>query len=201
MLSIGLQTSITPHTVQKIILASQSPRRKQLLEMAEIAFEVIVADVDETNPPGMAGEDVPAHLAQKKADAVAHLAPGAIVIAADTIVLLDNHILGKPTDAKDAIAILTALSGRVHRVVTGVCIRNQEAEHVFSVVTEVYFRHLTQEQITHYVHKYKPYDKAGAYAIQEWIGVTGIEKINGDYYNVMGLPVGDVVKVLHTLQQ
>lgn len=171
------------------------------MEMAEIEFEVVIADVDETNPPGMPGEEVPAHLAQKKADAIAHLVPGAIVIAADTIVLLDEQILGKPKDADDAIAILTSLAGRGHRVVTGVCIRSNDVNHVFSVVTEVFFRPLTQEQIAHYVHKYRPYDKAGAYAIQEWIGVTGIERINGDYYNVMGLPVGDVVNVLRAMQQ
>lgn len=183
----------------KIILASQSPRRRQLLEMAEIEFEVLIADVDETNPPGMPGEQVPLHLAQKKADAVAHLIHDAIVIAADTVVLLDHHILGKPVDEAHAITILRQLSGRMHKVVTGVCIRKESKEVSFSVTTEVYFRPLTDTQITHYVTRYKPFDKAGAYAIQEWIGVTGIEKINGDYYNVMGLPIGDVVKVLASL--
>jgi septum formation protein len=182
--------------VQKIILASQSPRRKQLMEMAELEFEVLVTDVDETNPPGMPGEQVPEFLARKKADAVSHLAHEAIVIAADTVVLLDHHILGKPKDEAHAIAILKQLSGRMHTVVTGVCIRNADKEAAFSVTTEVHFRPLTDEQITHYVTRYKPYDKAGAYAIQEWIGVTGIEKINGDYYNVMGLPIGDVVIAL-----
>lgn len=182
--------------MHRIVLASQSPRRKQLMEMAELHFEIIIADVDETNPPGMPGEQVPAHLARKKADAVAHLAPGAIVISADTIVLLDDAILGKPTDAANAVQILSMLSGRVHRVITGVCIRRGDTEKVFSVTTEVYFRHLSRHQIQHYVDYYKPYDKAGAYAIQEWIGVTGIEKINGDYYNVMGLPIGDVLNVL-----
>jgi septum formation protein len=184
--------------VQKIILASQSPRRQQLLQMAELKFDVIIADVDETNPPGMPGDDVPAHLAVKKADAVSHLAPDAVVIAADTVVLLDGDILGKPTDAADAIAMLSRLSGRTHRVVTGVCIRSSNKETVFSVVTEVHFRPLSLAQITHYVDNYRPFDKAGAYAIQEWIGVTGIEKINGDYYNVMGLPIGDVIHVLRT---
>lgn len=180
----------------KIILASQSPRRKQLLEMAEIPFEILIADVDETNPPGMAGEFVPEFLAKKKADAVSHLVQGAIVIAADTVVLLDHHILGKPKNAEHAKEILSQLSGRMHKVVTGVCIRKAGKEISFSVTTEVYFRPLTVAQIEHYVTHYKPFDKAGAYAIQEWIGVTGIEKINGDYYNVMGLPIGDVVKVL-----
>lgn len=184
--------------MQQIVLASQSPRRKQLMEMAELQFDIIIADVDETNPPGMPAEEVPSFLARKKADAVSHRAPGAIVVSADTIVLLDGMILGKPTDAANAIEILGMLSGRMHRVITGVCIRKDELERVFSVTTEVYFRPLSTEQIAHYVNHYKPYDKAGAYAIQEWIGVTGIEKINGDYYNVMGLPIGDVLNVLKT---
>lgn len=180
----------------KLILASQSPRRKQLMEMAELEFEVLIADVDETNPPGMKGEDVPEHLARKKADAVAHLVADATVIAADTIVLLDDEILGKPKDEADAKSILGKLSGRMHRVITGVCIRKGSKEAGFSVVTEVYFRPLSEQQIAHYVANYKPYDKAGAYAIQEWIGVTAIEKINGDYYSVMGLPIGEVIKAL-----
>lgn len=180
----------------KIILASQSPRRKQLLELAEIDFEIIIADVDETNPPGMPGDDVPAFLAKKKANAIAHLAGDAIVIAADTVVLLDHHILGKPTDAANAKAILRQLSGRMHKVVSGVCILQADREVSFSVTTQVFFRPLTDAQIDHYISRYQPYDKAGAYAIQEWIGVTGIEQINGDYYNVMGLPIGDVIHVL-----
>ena len=176
----------------KIILASQSPRRKQLMEMAELEFEVLIADVDETNPPGMPASQVPEHLARKKADAVSLWVNDAIVIAADTLVLLDDHILGKPRDAAHAIEILKQLSGRVHTVVTGVCIRKEQKEICFSTTTEVHFRKLSDEQIAHYVAQYKPFDKAGAYAIQEWIGVTGIEKINGDYYNVMGLPIGEV---------
>lgn len=166
------------------------------MEMAELSFEVLIADVDETNPPGMPGEQVPEHLARKKADAVRYLVNDAIVIAADTVVLLDDRILNKPKDDADAIAILTALSGRIHTVVTGVCIRKGDKEKSFSITTEVHFRKLSIAQIEHYVHQYKPFDKAGAYAIQEWIGVTGIEKINGDYYNVMGLPIGTVLEVL-----
>jgi len=178
--------------MDKIILASQSPRRRQLMEMAELEFEVLIADVDETNPPGMPAAEVPEHLARKKADAVSLWVNDAIVIAADTLVLLDEHILGKPKDAAHAIEILKQLSGRVHTVVTGVCIRKEQKEICFSTTTEVHFRKLSDEQIAHYVAQYKPFDKAGAYAIQEWIGVTGIEKINGDYYNVMGLPIGEV---------
>jgi len=167
------------------------------MEMAELEFEILIADVDETNPPGMPGEDVPEFLAKKKADAVSHLVNDAIVVAADTVVLLDHHILGKPKDAEHAKIILGQLSGRMHKVVTGVCIRKSAKEISFSTTTEVYFRLLSNSQINHYVSRYKPFDKAGAYAIQEWIGVTGIEKINGDYYNVMGLPIGDVVKILN----
>lgn len=182
--------------MRQIILASQSPRRKWLMEMAELQFDIIVADVDETNPPGMPGDDVPEFLARKKAAAIAPLAPEAVIIAADTVVLLDHYILGKPTDEANALDILRQLSGRMHKVVSGVCIRDGVREVSFSVTTEVYFRSLTDAQIRHYVTNYKPYDKAGAYAIQEWIGVTGIEKINGDYYNVMGLPIGDLIVAL-----
>lgn len=168
-----------------------------MLQEAGYDFTIIIADVDETNPPGMPGEQVPEHLARKKADAIQHMASDAIVIAADTVVLLDHHILGKPTDAAHAKAMLQQLSGRVHYVVTGVCIQDATHQVSFSVTTEVYFRPLTTEQINYYVDKYQPFDKAGSYAIQEWIGMVGIEKINGDYYNVMGLPISEVVKVLN----
>lgn len=183
--------------MHKIILASQSPRRKQLMELAELQFDIIIADVDETNPPGMQGDLVPEYLAKKKAAAIEEQVHDAIIVAADTVVLLDHEILGKPKDEADAINILTKLSGRKHEVVTGVCMQQGQKQISFSTVTEVYFRPLTQEQIKHYVSNYKPYDKAGAYAIQEWIGMIGIEKINGDYYNVMGLPIGEVVKILN----
>jgi len=182
--------------MHKIILASQSPRRKQLLQQAEIEFEILVADVDETPPAGMPGTELPVYLAKLKADTVQHLAEDAIVIAADTVVLLDDKILGKPRDAEDAREMLRQLSGRMHTVVTGVCIQSESKQISFSTETKVYFRSLTREQIAYYVESYKPYDKAGAYAIQEWIGMIGIEKINGDYYNVMGLPIGEVVAFL-----
>lgn len=182
--------------MDRIILASQSPRRKQLMEAAEIAFEIVIADVDETNPPGMPGEQVPEHLAKKKAAAIEKEYADAIIVAADTVVLLDGEILGKPKDATDAEYILSKLAGRIHRVVTGVCIQKGSQQHSFSITTEVHFRTLTADQIKYYVAHYKPFDKAGAYAIQEWIGMVGIEKINGDYYSVMGLPIGEVVKAL-----
>ncbi|OSZ81862.1 septum formation protein Maf [Chitinophagaceae bacterium IBVUCB1] len=183
--------------MHKIILASQSPRRKQLMEAAELSFDIIIADVDETNPEGMHGSLVPEYLAKKKAAAIEERVHDAIIIAADTVVLLDDEILGKPTDEADAINILSKLSGRKHEVVTGVCMQQGDKQICFSTTTEVYFRTLTLDQIKHYVAAYKPYDKAGAYAIQEWIGMIGIEKINGDYYNVMGLPIGEVVQILN----
>lgn len=182
--------------MDNLILASQSPRRQQLLEQAGYTFTIVVSDVDETNPEGMPGEKVPEFLAQKKALAIAEKHPDATIIAADTIVLLDNEILGKPVDSEDAIAMLENLSGKMHRVVTGVCIWQKDSVQSFSATTEVFFRPLSLEQIQYYIINYKPFDKAGSYAIQEWIGMIGIEKIHGDYYNVMGLPIGEVVKRL-----
>lgn len=182
--------------MDNIILASQSPRRQQLMEQAGFSFRIITPDVDETNPLGMKIEEVPEFLANKKAMAIAKDNLENIIIAADTLVLLNDEILGKPNDAAEAIAMLQRLSGNMHRVVTGVCIfKNNKAES-FSTTTEVYFRKLTDAKIQHYVAKHNPLDKAGAYAIQEWIGLVGIEKINGDYYNVMGLPISELVKRL-----
>lgn len=182
--------------MHKLILASQSPRRQQLMEQAGYQFTVVVSDVDETNPEGMPGENVPEFLAQKKALAIAERHPDATIIAADTVVLLDNEILGKPKDAADAHAMLHHLSGKMHRVVTGVCIWQNNTVQSFSATTEVYFRPLSTDQIQYYILHYQPFDKAGSYAIQEWIGMIGIEKIKGDYYNVMGLPIGEVVQRL-----
>ena len=182
--------------MSKLILASGSPRRKQLLELAHIDFEVVASEVDETNPPGMPGEEVPVHLAKEKAHAVAAKNPGRDVLAADTIVLLADDILGKPENDAAAKAMLARLSGRMHRVVTGVCFLKGGAAHSFSVTTEVHFRPLSEAQISFYVDHYHPLDKAGSYAIQEYIGIVGIEKIAGDYYNVMGLPVGDIIPLL-----
>jgi septum formation protein len=183
--------------MQKIILASQSPRRKQLLEWAEVPFEVVVKETDESWPAGLTTEEVAVHIARNKALAVqAEVEPDAIILAADTIVVLGNNIIGKPKDREDALTILAALSGQQHKVITGVVIRKGVTETAFADVTEVDFHPLTAEQIAFYVDKYKPYDKAGAYAIQEWIGVVGIKSVKGDFYNVMGLPVSRVVQEL-----
>jgi septum formation protein len=186
--------------MNKIILASQSPRRKQLLEWAEIPFEIMVKETDEDYPPGLDVEEIPVFIARKKADAVRDKIPnGQVILAADTIVVLGENIIGKPVHREEAVSILYALSGETHKVITGVVIRKGDQEIAFANVTEVVFHKLTVEQIEFYVDKYKPYDKAGAYAIQEWIGVVGIRSINGDFYNVMGLPVSRVVRALQEI--
>lgn len=180
----------------KFVLASQSPRRKQLLEWAEVDFEIIVSDTDESYPGNLSPEQIAIHIAKQKAMAVRSKTDKTI-IAADTIVVLGKEIIGKPKDRSDAIGILKKLSGKQHQVITGVTIMKSDKEVSFADVTEVEFHPLTIEQIEFYVDKYKPYDKAGAYAIQEWIGVIGIKSIKGDFYNVMGLPVSRVVQLLN----
>lgn len=182
-----------------IVLASQSPRRKQLLEWAEVDFEIIVEPTDETYPDNLDPGNVAIYIATQKAAAVKYKAPDKIIIAADTIVVLNNEIIGKPKDRQDAVQILSKLSGSHHQVITGVTIWNKSTEVSFSDLTVVEFHYLTQSQIEFYVDKYKPYDKAGAYAIQEWIGVVGIKTIRGDFYNVMGLPVSRVVQALEKM--
>ena len=184
----------------KIILASQSPRRKQLLEWAEIDFEIIIEPTDESYPSTLKPPQVAMHIARQKAEAVKPKAAGKTIIAADTIVVLGNDIIGKPKDRSDAISILSRLSGRHHQVITGVTILHQNEEISFADITDVAFHALSQEQIAFYVDNYRPYDKAGAYAIQEWIGVVGIKCVTGDFYNVMGLPVSRVVQALKSLE-
>ena len=185
---------------QKIILASQSPRRKQLLEWAEIDCSIIVSDTDESFPPNLSFEETAIHIARNKALAVTEKnKPSIPVLAADTIVVCDELIIGKPIDRADAICILERLSGKQHKVITGVAILFDKNEILFADTSLVTFHPLTSEQIIFYVDNYKPYDKAGAYAIQEWIGVTGIRSVNGDFYNVMGLPVSRVIQQLNLL--
>jgi septum formation protein len=171
-----------------------------LLEWAEVPFEVIVSDTDESFSSSLSPSAVAVSIAQKKNQAVVdqlqNEISNAIVIAADTIVVLENEIIGKPVDRDNAIEIIQKLSGKKHEVITAVNIRDDQKDIHFYDVTEVVFHELTLEQISHYVDQYKPYDKAGAYAIQEWIGVVGIQSIHGDFYNVMGLPVSKVLKVL-----
>jgi nucleoside triphosphate pyrophosphatase len=186
--------------MNKIILASQSPRRKQLLEWAEIPFEIIVKETDEHFPPGLSPEEVAIYIARNKALAVqATRNDDEIILAADTIVVVGDNILGKPVHREDAISMLLALSGDKHKVTTGVVIRKGQKEIAFADTTQVEFHDLSVRELEYYVDKYKPYDKAGAYAIQEWIGVVGIKSIHGDFYNVMGLPVSKVVQALKKL--
>lgn len=183
--------------MERIVLASGSPRRKQLLEWAEVNFEVLVKDTPETWPPGLAVADIPVHIARNKALAVkAAIAPGRVILAADTVVVLGEEIIGKPKDRADAVSILSRLAGRRHEVITGVVLLKDGEEQAFADSTAVWFHPLSLPEIEGYVDRYKPYDKAGAYAIQEWIGVVGIRGIEGDFYNVMGLPVSRVVRAL-----
>ncbi|MDZ4793872.1 MAG: Maf family protein [Bacteroidota bacterium] len=186
--------------MNNIILASQSPRRKQLLEWAEVPFEIVIKETDERFPPGLEPEEVAVYIARNKAIAVQQeRSDEEVILAADTIVVLGDNIIGKPVHREDAVSILLALSGSTHKVITGVVIRKGATEIAFADVTSVEFHNISVSEIEFYVDKYKPYDKAGAYAIQEWIGVVGIKSINGDFYNVMGLPVSRVVRELHKI--
>ncbi|MFN5421668.1 MAG: Maf family protein [bacterium] len=188
--------------MKKIILASGSPRRKTLFEWAELPFEIVVSDADESFNQSDSPSDIALSIACKKNIAARAIMnneqASSIVVSADTIVVLDNKVIGKPQDRDDAICILQQLSGKTHRVITAVCISDHQKEYTFFDTTHVTFHELTDEQITHYVDHYKPFDKAGAYAIQEWIGVVGIRAIEGDFYNVMGLPISRVVTTLKT---
>jgi septum formation protein len=192
--------------MQPLILASQSPRRKMLLEWANVQFEVIVSDSDESFPITMDINEIPVYIALNKAKAVqeiiSHQFPqhGAKkIVAADTIVVLDGKVLGKPENKEAAITSLLSLSGKTHQVITGVVILSKGKEMSFSETTLVTFNALSLDQIEYYVETYKPYDKAGGYAIQEWIGVIGIQSIQGDFYNVMGLPVSKLLQKIKEL--
>lgn len=187
--------------MSNIILASQSPRRKEILQLAEIPFEVRTENTPEIYPEDLAINDVPAYLAALKAKTVFEKLNDIektekIVIASDTIVTIDNTIIGKPQSEAEAIDILNKLSGKTHYVITGVCIQSAHKTKTITDTSEVVFRNISPKQIAHYVSHYRPYDKAGAYAIQEWIGAIAIEKINGDYYSIMGLPISKVVAAL-----
>lgn len=174
-----------------ILLASNSPRRQELLAGLDIKFSTFVKkNIDESFPEDMEAEKVAEFLANKKAAAYKQdIKDGILIITADTVVIQDHMILGKPADKNEAIAMIKTLSGNSHKVVTGVSISTKEKQHSFSSHTEVTFATMSDEEIEYYVDKYQPYDKAGAYGIQEWIGYIGVEKIEGNYFNVMGLPV------------
>ena len=174
-----------------IILGSNSPRRRELLAGLDLDFEVkVIPGLEEHYPPTLQPEEIPVFLARQKAEAyIPTLLDKALLITADTIVWNQNKVIGKPKDREDAIQMLQSLSGHEHHVVTGVCLTTTEKQKAFSVVSTVKFAALTDEEISYYVDKYHPFDKAGAYGIQEWIGYIGVESINGSFYNVMGLPI------------
>ena len=185
-----------------IILGSNSPRRRELLAGLDLNFEVkVIPGLEEHYPPTLQPEEIPVFLARQKAEAyiptlsdkaeayIPTLSDKTLLITADTIVWNQNKVIGKPKDREDAIQMLQSLSGHEHHVVTGVCLTTTEKQKAFSVVSTVKFAALTDEEISYYVDKYHPFDKAGAYGIQEWIGYIGVESINGSFYNVMGLPV------------
>ena len=179
-----------------IILGSQSPRRKELLAGLDIPFTTkVIPGLEETYPASLQGEAIPVYLAEQKADAYT-LEDNDLLITADTIVWLNGRVYGKPADEAEAREMLRSLSGKTHDVITGVCVRTNKKNVSFASTTKVRFAELTDAEIEHYVNKYRPMDKAGAYGIQEWIGYIGVEHIEGSYFNVMGLPIQRLYTVL-----
>jgi len=173
-----------------IVLASQSPRRHELLRGLNIPFDVEEIDVEESYPIQLVGVDIPMYLAEKKADAyIDKMQENTLLITADTIVWHEGTVFGKPTDKEDATRMLKSLSGKTHQVITGVCISTLMKRKIFHVISEVRFARLNPDEIEYYLLNFQPYDKAGAYGVQEWIGYIGVEYIEGSYFNVMGLPV------------
>jgi septum formation protein len=181
----------------KLLLASKSPRRQYLMTELGLTFEVKTKEVDESFPEHLKSEEIPLYLCKKKADAFdEELSENTVVITADTIVWIDNQVLNKPENFEDAVRMLKLLSGKKHEVYTGVCLKSSSKVKVFYAKTDVYFKVLSDEQINYYITNYNPYDKAGAYGAQEWIGYIAVEKIVGSYFNVMGLPVKELYEEL-----
>ncbi len=185
-----MTTMIEKINKYQIILASKSPRRQQLLKDMGITFKVITKSVVETYPDNLINKQIAIHLCELKAQAFGSedISEKTLIIAADTIVCLKDKVLGKPKDKGHAFEIIKSLSGKKHKVITGICLRSLMKIKSFSVSTDVYFKNFRDEEIYYYINNFKPFDKAGAYGIQEWIGYIGVEKIKGSYFNVMGLP-------------
>lgn len=185
----------------QIILASNSPRRNELMSGLGVDYVVkTLPDVDESYPDSLQGGDIPEFIACKKAGAYRSiLQPGELLITADTIVWLDGKVLGKPQGREGAVEMLRALSGKKHQVFTGVCLTTTEWQKSFTAASDVLFDELSDEEIAYYVDRYQPMDKAGAYGVQEWIGYIGVHSISGSFYNIMGLPIQKLYKVLKTL--
>ncbi len=182
-----------------LLLASKSPRRQQLLKDAGFVFEVVNIDVEESFPATLQAEEIPMFLAEKKANAYTGNLENKVLVTADTTVWVDNKVLNKPADFNEAFDMIKSLSNKKHRVYTGVCLKATNQTHTFCGDTEVYFSEIDDESITYYINTYKPYDKAGAYGIQEWIGYRFVEKINGCYNNVVGFPLERFYKELNNL--
>ena len=178
-------------TNYKVLLASNSPRRKELLQGIDIDFEIkVLPDIDESYPATLPVEEVAEFIAEKKASSYTNnLKEDELLITADSVVILDGAIFGKPNNKEEANAMLTALSGKAHRVISGVCLATLEKQVSFSVTSEVLFSELCSEEIEYYINRYSPFDKAGSYGIQEWIGYIGVEHLSGSYFNIMGLPI------------
>ena len=175
--------------MKKIILASKSPRRKELLNLLDVEFSIEVRAVNEVFSDRLKTDEVAEYLARLKADAFKSIKPDELIITADTVVVLNDEILGKPKNTSEAQQMLKKLSDKSHLVITGVCLKTNDRLVSFSSSTKVYFKKLTTSEIDYYIENYQPFDKAGSYGIQEWIGAIGITKIEGSYYNVVGLPI------------
>ena len=184
----------------QIVLGSQSPRRKELLSLMNIDFRVEVQEVDESYPENLTPVEIATHIASKKAKAFKGLSANELLITADTIVAQHQHILGKPTDAAHAKEMIQQLAGNTHEVITAVAFQYQSQLITFHDCTKVYMNPLSEAEISHYIENYKPYDKAGAYGIQEWIGLVAIQKIEGSYTNVMGLPTEKLYQELQNIK-
>jgi septum formation protein len=188
------------NTIPQIILASKSPRRQELLKLMDIDFRVVLKEVDESYPEGLTPAEIALYIATQKAEAFDEEVNNEVVLTADTIVAIDDLILGKPESSEHAIEMLQRLSGRMHEVYTGVCLLHKGQYNKFYDRSEVFFRKLTDHEISSYVHEYQPMDKAGSYGIQQRIGLIGIERINGSYTNVVGLPTEKVYQQLMRLR-
>lgn len=198
--SIRYATQKLKEKMKKIVLSSNSPRRKELLGELGIDFEVrVIEGIDETYPKELSVEEVPQYIAREKAR-VYIVGKDEVLLTADTVVVLGNEIMGKPHDEADAMRMLRQLSGKTHQVITGVCLKTSDKQVTFSDITDVSFADLTDEEIKYYVDNFRPLDKAGAYGIQEWIGLAGVTGIKGSYFNVVGLPVHRVYAELKKLE-
>ena len=191
MLSKGL-------TEYKLILASQSPRRQYLMKELGLEFKVLATNVKEVYPENLTPSEIAIYLAELKADSfdVAHQPENSIIITADTLVYINNEILGKPGNYQEAVEMLQKLSGKKHEVITAVCLKSKKNRKTFHVVSSVYFKELSMDEIDYYIGNFQPFDKAGGYGVQEWIGYVGISKIEGSYFNIMGLPVKELYEEL-----